>query len=443
MKLASAALQYVVVALVVASGARGAQAGVDAGLSEEEVISESLFVDGPRQGHQPLHLRHRSEDDLPSVTSDTWDEGRARQLRYQRKRRHNAYVMTSSPANSAEASPRASTTLPASSNSISSLQSRTNNGTFVLFDTGELGKRRRRHNPAYVMTTSSPANSAEASPRASTILPASSNSISSLQSRTNNGTFVLFSTGELGFLLTGQTTPQPLGFFIDETRNRELYLPNGNSDGTRQYFGIFWNGADGFVNGAGTAVSFEISGTTTTTTTTTTTNSTNTTSTGGGGGGGGTVINTGGGTIVISDFDSNSNNDSGPETDSGPDETSSNDVAGSGCQQYGSSNRSSSSSSSSSSRSSSSSSSSSTSSSRNRRYGKGKGGKRKGKGGYRWSRELKKSKSGKGKGKGKGKGSYSSSSSSNNSNSNSHSHSNAHYVYYHHGQPSDDSEPCG
>ena len=441
MKLASAALQYVVVALVVASGARGAQAGVDAGLSEEEVISESLFVDGPRQGHQPLHLRHRSEDDLPSVTSDTWDEGRARQLRYQRKRRHNAYVMTSSPANSAEASPRASTTLPASSNSISSLQSRTNNGTFVLFDTGELGKRRRRHNPAYVMTTSSPANSAEASPRASTILPASSNSISSLQSRTNNGTFVLFSTGELGFLLTGQTTPQPLGFFIDETRNRELYLPNGNSDGTRQYFGIFWNGADGFVNGAGTAVSFEISGTTTTTTTTT--NSTNTTSTGGGGGGGGTVINTGGGTIVISDFDSNSNNDSGPETDSGPDETSSNDLAGSGCQQYGSSNRSSSNSSSSSSRSSSSSSSSSTSSSRNRRYGKGKGGKRKGKGGYRWSRELKKSKSGKGKGKGKGKGSYSSSSSSSSSNSNSHSHSNAHYVYYHHGQPSDDSEPCG
>ena len=441
MKLASAALQYVVVALVVASGARGAQAGVDAGLSEEEVISESLFVDGPRQGHQPLHLRHRSEDDLPSVTSDTWDEGRARQLRYQRKRRHNAYVMTSSPANSAEASPRASTTLPASSNSISSLQSRTNNGTFVLFDTGELGKRRRRHNPAYVMTTSSPANSAEASPRASTILPASSNSISSLQSRTNNGTFVLFSTGELGFLLTGQTTPQPLGFFIDETRNRELYLPNGNSDGTRQYFGIFWNGADGFVNGAGTAVSFEISGTTTTTTTTT--NSTNTTSTGGGGGGGGTVINTGGGTIVISDFDSNSNNDSGPETDSGPDETSSNDLAGSGCQQYGSSNRSSSSSSSSSSRSSSSSSSSSTSSSRNRRYGNGKGGKRKGKGGYRWSRELKKSKSGKGKGKGKGKGSYSSSSSSSSSNSNSHSHSNAHYVYYHHGQPSDDSEPCG
>ena len=441
MKLASAALQYVVVALVVASGARGAQAGVDAGLSEEEVISESLFVDGPRQGHQPLHLRHRSEDDLPSVTSDTWDEGRARQLRYQRKRRHNAYVMTtSSPANSAEASPRASTTLPASSNSISSLQSRTNNGTFVLFDTGELGKRRRRHNPAYVMTTSSPANSAEASPRASTTLPASSNSISSLQSRTNNGTFVLFSTGELGFLLTGQTTPQPLGFFIDETRNRELYLPNGNSDGTRQYFGIFWNGADGFVNGAGTAVSFEISGTTTTTTTTT--NSTNTTSTGGGGGGGGTVINTGGGTIVISDFDSNSNNDSGPETDSGPDETSSNDVAGSGCQQYGSSNRSSSSSSSSSSRSSSSSSSSSTSSSRNRRYGKGKGGKRKGKGGYRWSRELKKSKSGKGKGKGKGKGNGSYSSSSN-SNSNSNSHSNAHYVYYHHGQPSDDSEPCG
>ena len=381
MKLASAALQYVVVALVVASGARGAQAGVDAGLSEEEVISESLFVDGPRQGHQPLHLRHRSEDDLPSVTSDTWDEGRARQLRYQRKRRHNAYVMTSSPANSAEASPRASTTLPASSNSISSLQSRTNNGTFVLF-----------------------------------------------------------STGELGFLLTGQTTPQPLGFFIDETRNRELYLPNGNSDGTRQYFGIFWNGADGFVNGAGTAVSFEISGTTTTTTTTT--NSTNTTSTGGGGGGGGTVINTGGGTIVISDFDSNSNNDSGPETDSGPDETSSNDLAGSGCQQYGSSNRSSSSSSSSSSRSSSSSSSSSTSSSRNRRYGKGKGGKRKGKGGYRWSRELKKSKSGKGKGKGKGKGNGSYSSSSN-SNSNSNSHSNAHYVYYHHGQPSDDSEPCG
>ena len=382
MKLASAALQYVVVALVVASGARGAQAGVDAGLSEEEVISESLFVDGPRQGHQPLHLRHRSEDDLPSVTSDTWDEGRARQLRYQRKRRHNAYVMTSSPANSAEASPRASTTLPASSNSISSLQSRTNNGTFVLF-----------------------------------------------------------STGELGFLLTGQTTPQPLGFFIDETRNRELYLPNGNSDGTRQYFGIFWNGADGFVNGAGTAVSFEISGTTTTTTTTTT-NSTNTTSTGGGGGGGGTVINTGGGTIVISDFDSNSNNDSGPETDSGPDETSSNDLAGSGCQQYGSSNRSSSNSSSSSSRSSSSSSSSSTSSSRNRRYGKGKGGKRKGKGGYRWSRELKKSKSGKGKGKGKGKGNGSYSSSSN-SNSNSNSHSNAHYVYYHHGQPSDDSEPCG